>query len=128
MLTRMRSVGTPVSNQQRALEFYTRVLGCELVTDQPMGEGPGAPRWIEVRLPRDETRLILFTPPGQESRIGTFTNLILYCDDIQATYRELSARGVQFPTKPERAPWGGWWATFKDPDGNEFGLRQEGDG
>lgn len=73
-----------------------------------MGAGPRAPRWIEVRLPRDETRLILFTPPGQADRIGTFTNLILYCDDIQETYRELSARGVELPTKPETAPWGGW--------------------
>jgi uncharacterized glyoxalase superfamily protein PhnB len=125
VLTRVRSVGIYVSDQQRALDFYTKVLGCELITDQPMGEGPNAPRWIEVRLPNDDTHLILFTPPGQQDRIGTFSNLIFYCDDMQRTYEELSAKGVEFPTKPQVMPWGKWWATFKDPDGNEFGLGLE---
>lgn len=121
MITKVRSVGICVSDQQRALEFYTKVLGCEVVSNEPMGEAPGSPRWIEVRFPGDDTRLILFTPPGMENRIGTFTNVILVCDDMQKTYEELSAKGVEFTAKPERMPWG-WWASFKDPDGNEFGL------
>ncbi|MBX5475758.1 MAG: VOC family protein [Clostridia bacterium] len=121
MITKVRSVGICVSDQQRALEFYTKVLGCEVVSNEPMGDAPGSPRWIEVRFPGDDTRLILFTPPGMENRIGTFTNVILVCDDMQKTYEELSAKGVEFTAKPERMPWG-WWASFKDPDGNEFGL------
>lgn len=120
-MKRVRSVGIHVSDQQRALDFYTGVLGCSLVTDQPMGEGAGAPRWIEVRLPADETRLILFTPPGEEARIGTFTSVILACDDIAATHRELSARGAGFRAAPRREPWG-MWAELQDPDGNVFGL------
>ncbi len=64
MLTKVRSVGIFVSDQQRALDFYTRVLGCELLADFPMGE-EGAARWIEVKLPQDSVKLILFTPEGQ---------------------------------------------------------------
>lgn len=122
VLTRVWSVGIYVSDQQRALKFYTKTLGCDLITDVPMGPGPDAPRWIEVRLPGDTTKLLLFTPHGQEDRIGTFSNVIFLCDDMQRTYEELSARGVEFPTAPQRASWGKWWATFRDPDGNEFGL------
>ena len=128
MLTKVRSVGIYVSDQQRALDFYTQTLGCEPVADQPMGEEPGAARWIEVRLPNDATNLTLFTPPGQEDRVGTFSNLIFHCDDIERTYEKLSAKGVEFTTKPERAPWGQWWAVFKAPDGNEYGLGVEGEG
>jgi catechol 2,3-dioxygenase-like lactoylglutathione lyase family enzyme len=125
VLKRVRSAGIYVSDQQRALEFFTGTLGCELLTDEPMGPGADAPRWIEVRLPGDDRRLILFTPPGQEDRIGTPANLIFHCDDIHATYAELTARGVRFTTEPEVAPWGNWWATFCDADGNEYGLSLE---
>ncbi len=125
MITKVRSVGMYVADQQRARDFYTDVLGCELVADVPMGEEEGAPRWIEVRFPRDETRLILFTPPGQEDRVGTFSNLIVHCDDIERTYEELSGKGVEFTTTPERAEWGQWWAVFKDSEGNQIGLGLE---
>jgi catechol 2,3-dioxygenase-like lactoylglutathione lyase family enzyme len=128
MLTKVRSVGIYVSDQQRALDFFRDVLGCEVVADIPMGKGEDASRWIEVKLPRDDTRLILFTPEGQEDRIGGFSNVIFHCDDIERTYAELSAKGVEFPTKPEQAAWGQWWAVFQDPDGNRFGLGLESEG
>jgi hypothetical protein len=51
---------------------------------------------------------------------------VLDTDDIKASYDELSAKGVDFPTPPEFAAWGKWWATFKDTEGNEFGLGQDG--
>ena len=50
MLTKVRSVGIFVSDQQRAVDFYTQVLGCELLADFPMSEEKDAPRWIEVKL------------------------------------------------------------------------------
>jgi predicted enzyme related to lactoylglutathione lyase len=43
--------------------------------------------------------------------------------DINATYRDLAAKGVEFTTPPKQEMWG-WWAQFKDPDGTEFGLGQ----
>lgn len=121
MITKASTVGIYVSDQDRALGFYTNTLGLEKRADEPMGDGSA--RWIEVAPKGAETRLVLFTPPGQEDRIGTFSNVVLECDDIRATHEELRARGVAFTEEPSEQPWG-LWAQFKDPDGNEFGLIQ----
>ena len=63
MLTRVWSVGIYGSDQQRALEFYTRILGCELVTDQPMGPEPDAPRWFGLGLESACAEDVAVTPP-----------------------------------------------------------------
>ena len=44
--------------------------------------------------------------------------------DIAATYARLVRAGVEFRRPPEREPWGGWIATFVDPDGNTLQLMQ----
>lgn len=44
--------------------------------------------------------------------------------DIHAAYRALLARGVVFVRPPEREHWGGWVASFRDPDGNLLQLLQ----
>ena len=51
MLTAVRSVGVYAGDQDRSKKFFTETLGFELVQDTPMGDGPGAPRWIEVAPP-----------------------------------------------------------------------------
>jgi predicted enzyme related to lactoylglutathione lyase len=50
--------------------------------------------------------------------------LNLGVDDIQAAYRALTSKGVDFVRPPEREHWGGWVATFADPDGNLLQLLQ----
>ena len=42
--------------------------------------------------------------------------------DVEATYARLRARGVAFEARPERMPWGGVLAHFRDPDGNVLTL------
>ena len=64
---------------------------------------------------------MLFTPKGQEDRIGTFTGLSFACDDVEETYQELHKRGVVFDEPPKKQPWG-TFATFKDHEGNGFVL------
>ncbi len=44
--------------------------------------------------------------------------------DIHAEAKRLSLAGVEFIRQPERETWGGWVATFKDPDGNILQLLQ----
>jgi catechol 2,3-dioxygenase-like lactoylglutathione lyase family enzyme len=73
-----------VRDQQRALDFYTEVLGFEKRQDASMG--PDA-RWIEVAPHGAPTALVLFTPPGMEGRIGTFTGLVIECVDTASTPR-----------------------------------------
>ena len=118
MIKQLKFVGMPVSDQSRALAFYVEKLGFEVATDQPMNDKQ---RWIEMRIGTAQTRLVLFTPEGQEDRIGTFFNASFACDDVQATYRQLTARGVEFLKPPEKQPWGEF-AILKDPDGNQLVL------
>jgi predicted enzyme related to lactoylglutathione lyase len=119
MIEAVRVVGVCVSDQQKALAFYTQKLGFDVIRDDPMG--PDA-RWIEVAPPGAQTHVVLFTPPGLENRIGTFANVVFLAKDIQATYQELKRRGVQFTEPPTRQPWGGTQALFVDQDGNGFVL------
>jgi predicted enzyme related to lactoylglutathione lyase len=44
--------------------------------------------------------------------------------DIQPVHARLAAAGVVFSRPPEREEWGGWVATFSDPDGNILQLMQ----
>jgi predicted enzyme related to lactoylglutathione lyase len=122
VITTASTVGIYVSDQDRALDFYTNKLGFEKLVDEPMG---GGSRWIEVAPRGAETHLVLFTPPGQEDRIGTFSNVVFSCEDIESTHEELRNRGVEFTEEPSEQPWG-LWAQFKDQDGNEFGLIERG--
>ena len=118
MITQVKFVGIPTRDQDRALKFYTEKLGFEVSTDQVFD---AKQRWIELRIGNSGTRVVLFTPEGHESRIGSFFNGSFACDDVSATYRQLMARGVEFDQPPEKQPWGEF-ATFKDPDGNQFVL------
>ena len=118
MIRKVKFVGIPVRDQDRALNFYVGTLGFALLTDQPMGPGQ---RWVEVRPPKGETGVALFTPPGQEDRIGSFTGVSLECDDVQKTYEELSAQGVEFAAPPKSEPWG-VMVILKDSEGNQIVL------
>ena len=115
----VKFVSIPVRDQDRALEFYTGKLGFSIVTDQPMG--PASQRWIELGVRGAETRVVLFTPPGQEDRIGTVSNVVFVSDNVEKTAEELTSRGVQFVQPPKKEPWG-TSAIFKDVDGNQFVL------
>jgi predicted enzyme related to lactoylglutathione lyase len=118
MIRKIKFSDIPVSDQDRALEFYVTTLGFTLVTDQPMGPGQ---RWIEVRPPKGDAGLALFTPPGHEDRVGTFTGISMECDDVQKTYEELSAKGVEFAKPPKAESWG-VMAIMKDSEGNQIVL------
>src|SRR6185295_4178546 len=89
MITHLKFVGIPTRNQYFAVAFYTEKLGFKIVTDQPLGDQ----RWIEMRVGASETRVVLFTPDGQQDRIGTFFNGSFACDNVERTYEELKARG-----------------------------------
>ena len=86
-----------------------------------MGEDEGTRRWIEVAPPDHNVVLVLYTPVGSEGVVGTFSNVIFDCDDVPGTYEELRAKGVEFVDTPREESLG-WWASFKDPDGNTYGL------
>jgi catechol 2,3-dioxygenase-like lactoylglutathione lyase family enzyme len=118
MIKAIKFASVPVRDQDRALSFYTEKLGFRIVTDQPFDERQ---RWIELTLPKAQTHLVLFTPDGHESRIGGFTNIAFVADDVEATWRLLASRGVEFLQEPQKADWG-TAAIFRDAEGNQFVL------
>src|SRR6185312_4393732 len=100
MITRIQTVTLFVSDQDRAKEFYTQKLGFAVRMDAPMSPQN---RWIELAPGNGETSLVLMTPeegmPAADlarSMVGSWAPFIFGVDDIQATYQELSARGVEF--------------------------------
>ena len=119
MIKQIKLVTVPVHDQKRALEFYTEKLGFTIITDQPLGKQ----RWIELRIPKAETRIAIFTPEGFESRIGSFTGITFDCADVQQSYSEMLAKGVAFEGPPEKQPWG-TYAMFKDSEGNSFVISE----
>ena len=118
MVKRIKFLGIPVRDQDRALRFYTEKLEFRISTDQEMSDSQ---RWIELAIPGAETGIVLFTPQGHEDRIGTFVNTSWEVDNVEKTYSELLARGVEFEKPPQKQPWG-MFAIMKDSEGNQIVL------
>lgn len=118
MIRNVKLVSIPVTDQKRALEFYTKKLGFTVYTDQPFSEDQ---RWIEMKIGGSDTKVVLFTPEAHKAWIGGFSNITFTCDDVEKTYLEMRERGVEFTEPPKKQPWG-TFALFKDPDGTTFCL------
>jgi predicted enzyme related to lactoylglutathione lyase len=118
MIKRIKFLGIPVRDQDRALNFYTEKLGFRVLTDQQFSE---TQRWIELSIPGAETGIVLFTPDGQQDRIGTFVNTSWEVDNIDKTYADLQNKGVEFAGPPEKQPWG-TFLKMKDSEGNQIVL------
>ena len=130
MITSLGSVPIFVADQDRSLEFYRDKLRFEVVFDRQYGPEF---RWVAVARQRGETELVLLRPVRAlagdrleelNSRIGIWTGIVFFTDDIHGTYQTLLDRGVEFDTQPKRQGWGGMEAIFADPDGNRFHLVQ----
>ena len=98
--------------------FYTDKLGFKILTDKPFD---GKQRWNELSIPGADTGVVLFTADAHKDRIGTFSGISFHCQDLQKTYDELVAQGVEFAGPPKKEPWGSF-VIVRDPDGNQFVL------
>jgi catechol 2,3-dioxygenase-like lactoylglutathione lyase family enzyme len=121
MTTRVLSVTMPVADQDRALRFYTEVLGCEVRMDAEIW--PGA-RLIEVVPPGSSVGIVLLPPDSQipvAVRMGT--------TDADAAHATLRAAGATLHNDEvlhlDGAPP---MFFFADPDGNGLVYLQEEDG
>jgi catechol 2,3-dioxygenase-like lactoylglutathione lyase family enzyme len=124
--TRINQVATvivPVSDQDRAIEFYTGRLGFEKRADIPMGE---AMRWVEVAPPGAATTIAI-VPPREGEPTGVQTRVAFGTDDVDADHASLKAQGVDVDDEVSRM--GGtvppmFW--FRDQDANSFLIVQGG--
>jgi predicted enzyme related to lactoylglutathione lyase len=118
MVKRIKFIGIPVRDQDRALEFYTETLGFRILTDQQFTP---TQRWIELSIPGADTGVALFTPQGHEDRIGTFVNTSWEVENVEKAYAALLAKGVEFTAPPAKQPWG-TSVIMKDSEGNSIVL------
>lgn len=125
-----------VHDQDEALAFYTQKLGFEVRADVTLAE-MGNFRWLTVGpAGQPDISIVLMAIPGppvfepettEQVRSlmakGAAGTVFLTTDDCQASYEELSGRGVEFVEPPEERPYG-IDSGFRDPSGNSIRLTQ----
>jgi catechol 2,3-dioxygenase-like lactoylglutathione lyase family enzyme len=117
IVTRIQSVSVPVADQDRALAFYTEVLGCQVRTDVELW--PGA-RWIEVVPPGSDVGIALL-PVGGDIPVG----VRLGTRAADSAHAELTATGATVHEGVLRLDFAPPMFTFDDPDGNLLVLIEE---
>ncbi|QCD60292.1 VOC family protein [Streptomyces hawaiiensis] len=121
MLTNIMYVTIYVTDQDRALEFYTEGLGLEKRIDYPGPDG----RFLTVGVPDSPVQIILWSQAeGAGQPAGVPGPLILESDDLREDFEILRQRGVTFEeSEPQDYPFG-LRIEAVDPDGNRVSLRQ----
>jgi catechol 2,3-dioxygenase-like lactoylglutathione lyase family enzyme len=115
---KLELVAVPVSDVDRAKDFYTRQVGFNADHDHQVS---------------DEVRFVQLTPPGSACSIaigtgltqaepGSVQGLQLVVPDIEAARAELVERGVEVGDV-QVFPWGSF-VFFRDPDGNAWSVQQ----
>ena len=120
MIANIKTVAVYVSDQKEALRFYTEKLGFEVRRTESIGRDG---TWVEVAPRGAQSRVVIYPRTLMKDWEHRRPSIMFSCEDIEATYRELSRRGVKFTQVPKRMPWG-TFAQFVDLDGNEFILAE----
>ncbi|MBP1949667.1 VOC family protein [Virgibacillus litoralis] len=118
-----------VEDQEKALRFYTDVLGFVKKTDMPAGDF----KWLTVASPEESDSVELLLEPNDNPAAKTYQKEIysegiptisFAVDDIQQEYERLKKRGVEFTAEPtEMGPV--TFAIFDDTCGNLIQISQE---
>jgi predicted enzyme related to lactoylglutathione lyase len=117
-----------VTDQDKALDFYTKVFGFEKRIDFAGPEG----RFLTIAFRGQDSEVLLW--PGAQGRANETPGaprssipgpLIIESDDLKSDFKVLRSGGVNFvETEPDDYPFG-IRATAIDPDGNRVSLRQK---
>jgi len=111
-----------VSDQDKALDFYTNTFGFRKRADVDQPEG----RFVTMSLNDQGVEVLLW--PGSPGHAGALAHrvgpLVIESDDLRSDFAELKGRGVRFvEAEPEEYRYG-VKVTALDPDGNPVPLRQ----
>ena len=102
---RIHMTSVMVDDQQKALDFYTDMLGFKKKRDVPLGEA----RWLTVTSPEGADDVELLLEPVEFAPAKTFQKALFDAGipatafeviDIQTEFEQLMKRGVVFQTKP----------------------------
>jgi lactoylglutathione lyase len=119
-ISEIRTVGVPVTDQDRAVAFYTDVLGFELVMDAPLPQFGG--RWIVVA-PSGSAASIALVPASEGNPAGVDTGIRMGSPDAKTAHQHFLGSGVD---TDELLEWPGVPPMFslRDPDGNRLYISQ----
>lgn len=124
MLKKVAYVTLLVKDQDKALEFYTNVVGLEKRFDNAVPDGP---RFLTVGVKDQDVELVLWpgTPGKPQPAQGRIPAVCtIETGNCRKAYEALKSRGVTFdPPDVLEQPWG-YVAMFCDPDGNRLQLRE----
>lgn len=123
-------------DQAAAVDYYTNKVGWEIREDVTIAE-MGNFRWVTVAPPgQDEFAVVLMAIPGppvmpadigdkvrELTQLGFAGTIFVETDDVQKTYEQMSARGVEFTGPPEKQPYG-LDCAFRDPSGNNIRIAE----
>lgn len=116
-LSGLHHVAICVDNIDRALAFYTDVLGLEQVDRPPL---PNDGAWLIVGGHEDQMVHLMITG---DSAPATFQHFALSCPDLDEAAASLAARGYELST-PDVIPGYGRQAFVRDPEGNLVELNE----
>ncbi len=117
-IRKVGTVGVPVTDQDRALEFYVGTLGLNKTLEAPFG---GGLRWIEVA-PAGAPTTIALAPTPEGKPVGVDTGIRLFTADADAAHAHLTGLGVDADLEVMRWPGVPAMFSFRDPDGNTLYL------
>ena len=117
-ISKVGRVIVPISDTDRALDFYAGTLGFEKIVDLPLGPDM---RWVEVQVSGAETTIALAPPPQGRPAGGGQTGICLDTSDVDGAHAALKAAGADVDDEVSR--FGGpvppmFW--LRDPDGNSL--------
>ena len=107
-----------VHEWERAVQFYTDVLGMKLET---RADEFG---WAQFATGSCSLAVERLAPDDPEAPdlVGRYVGISLRVPDLDSTYRALVSRGVEFLSPPTKQAWGGMLAHLRDPEGNVLTL------
>ena len=103
-----------VADLERSIDFYSK-LGLKLTLsadEHGYASFDAGPVSLGLAVPGAE----------QGELVGRHTGVGFAVDDLVKEHARLEGIGVEFTTPPTKQPWGGFMATFADPDGNIYYL------
>ena len=128
-MIRITTTGIFVNDQQKALDFYTKILGFVIKDDIPVGEF----RWITIVSNGEEQGTELLLEPNNHPAAKKYQENIFAdgipaqmfgVDNLEKEYDRLSSLGVKFTMKPTTMD-GYRMAVFDDTCGNLIQLLQK---
>ena len=116
---KLELVPVPVTDVDRAIEFYTKKVGFNLDHDIPVNDEI---RFVQLTPPGSACSIVLGTGVTDEMKPGSQKGLQMVVKSAQEAHDALQERGLEV-SEIEKMDWGDF-VYFSDPDGNTWALQE----